>query len=37
MFSNFISQPLVKFKVFSSRRKASQVNNKGIWSCIQQH
>lgn len=37
MLSDFVSQPLIKFEVFTARGKCSEVNNKGKWSTIQQH
>lgn len=37
MLSDFVSQPFIKFEVFTARGKSSKVNNKGKWSTIQQH
>lgn len=37
MFSDFVSQPFIKFEVFTARSKCSKVNYKGKWSTIQQH
>jgi len=37
MLSYFVSEPFVKFEVFTARGKCSKVNYKGKWSTIQQH
>ena len=37
VFSDFVSEPFVKFEVFTTRRKRSEVNDKGKRGTVQQH